>query len=80
MQMNQSWKAIPKKYFYGRYKHKMNHIKAIGANHLVFMNQMHGREILALHGEKFEAFGEPADADALITDQPHVALMVKQAD
>jgi YfiH family protein len=54
--------------------------EAIGANHLVFMNQMHGREILALRGETFEAFGEPADADALITDQPHVALMVKQAD
>jgi hypothetical protein len=54
--------------------------EAIGANHLVFMNQMHGKEILALRGEAFEASGEPAQADAMITDLPLVALMVKQAD
>lgn len=53
---------------------------AIGANHLVFMNQMHGKEIIALRGETSKAFGEPADADAVITDKPRVALMVKQAD
>jgi hypothetical protein len=54
--------------------------EAIGAKHLVFMNQMHGKEIIALRGQTSEAFREPADADAMITDQPHVALMVKQAD
>jgi YfiH family protein len=54
--------------------------EAIGANELVFMNQMHGKEILALRGERFEALGDPVDADAMITDQPQVALMVKQAD
>jgi YfiH family protein len=52
----------------------------IGAKHLVFMNQMHGKEIVALRGEKIEAFEEPANADAMITGLPHVALMVKQAD
>ncbi len=54
--------------------------EAIGANHLVYMNQMHGKEILALRGDSFEGFGQPANADAMITDLPHVALMVKQAD
>jgi hypothetical protein len=54
--------------------------EAIGANDLVFMNQMHGKEVRALRGERFEALEDPVDADALITDQPLVALMVKQAD
>jgi YfiH family protein len=54
--------------------------EAIGANDLVFTNQMHGKEILALRGEAFEVLGSPAEADAMITDQPYVALMVKQAD
>ena len=54
--------------------------EAMGANHLVFMNQMHRKEILALRGEGLGALGEPADADAMITDIPNVALMVKQAD
>ena len=53
---------------------------AVGASDLVFLNQMHGKEILALRGERFKALGDPVDADALITDQPRVALMVKQAD
>ena len=54
--------------------------EAIGANHLVFMNQMHGKGILALRGKTFGALGDPVEADAMITDQPRVALMVKQAD
>jgi YfiH family protein len=53
---------------------------AVGASKLVFTNQMHGKEILALRGEGSKALGDPVEADALITDQPHVALMVKQAD
>lgn len=53
--------------------------EAIGAKHLIFMNQMHGKEILVLHGEG-EALGAPANADALITDLREVALTVKQAD
>jgi YfiH family protein len=54
--------------------------EAIGAKHLVFMNQMHGKEILILRQDEFEDFKEPANADALITDIPQLALMVKQAD
>ena len=54
--------------------------EVIGAKHLVFMNQMHGKEILVLHGEEDEAFGAPANADAMISDLPEVALAVKQAD
>ena len=54
--------------------------QAIGARHLVFMNQMHGKEILLLRGEEDEAFGAPANADAMITDLQEVALAVKQAD
>lgn len=54
--------------------------KIIGAKHLVFMNQMHGEKILTLRQDEFEGFEEPAHADATITNVPHVALMVKQAD
>ena len=54
--------------------------EAIGAKHLVFMNQMHGKDILILRQDEFEEFREPADVDALITDIPQLALMVTQAD
>ena len=53
---------------------------AIGVKDLVFLNQVHGREILVLNELDFDGFREPANADAMITDIPQVALMVKQAD
>lgn len=53
---------------------------AIGAKDLVFMNQVHGKEILLLRQHDFDGFREPVSADAMITDIPQLALMVKQAD
>ncbi|MBN1832812.1 MAG: peptidoglycan editing factor PgeF [Deltaproteobacteria bacterium] len=53
---------------------------AIGAKDLVFMNQVHGKEILVLRQQDFDGSWEPASADAMITDIPQLALMVKQAD
>lgn len=54
--------------------------EAIGAKHLVFMNQIHGSEILTLRQDEFEDSKEPADVDALITDIPQLGLLVTQAD
>lgn len=52
----------------------------IGAEHLVFMNQRHGHEIVVLRQGRFILPKEPPPADAMITDIPGLALMVKQAD
>jgi len=54
--------------------------EAIGAEHLVFMNQVHGKEVLALSEGDSQDLGTAAQVDAIITDMPRVALMVKQAD
>lgn len=54
--------------------------EAVGAQHLVFMNQMHGKEMLVLRQGSFQALQAPPDADAIITDIPNLAIMVKQAD
>jgi YfiH family protein len=53
---------------------------AIGAKDLVFMNQVHGKELLVLRQHDFVGFREPIGADAMITDIPQLGLMVKQAD
>jgi len=53
---------------------------AIGAKDLAFMNQVHGKEILVLRQHDFDGLREPVNADAMITDIPQLALMVKQAD
>ncbi|MGD9159965.1 MAG: polyphenol oxidase family protein [Desulfobacteraceae bacterium] len=51
-----------------------------GAERLVHMNQQHGKNIISLkYGNKIES-DKVFDADALITDIPSVAIMVKQAD
>jgi YfiH family protein len=47
---------------------------------MIFMNQRHGENILILDKNTPRKFGEAPSADALITDQPHIGLMVKQAD
>ena len=52
----------------------------IGAVRLRFMNQSHGTEIVVLGKECVEGPDSTPHADAIITEIPHVALMVKQAD
>ena len=54
--------------------------EALGATHLIFMNQSHGDVVLALHRGSFEFSGEIPSADAIITDAPRIGLMVKLAD
>jgi len=44
------------------------------------MNQVHGENILVLHRNNFLDIKTSVNADAIITDQPHLAIMVKQAD
>jgi YfiH family protein len=54
--------------------------EVVGAAHLVFMNQLHGDQVLVLHQGNFEPSGKVPLADAMITDIPRIGLMVKQAD
>ena len=51
-----------------------------GATSLRFMNQVHGKNIVILRKSNFQDCGGPFTADAMITDLPGVALLVKQAD
>jgi YfiH family protein len=51
--------------------------RALGAERLAFMNQVHGTDICVLRSPLSE---EPVRADAIITDLRGVAIMVKQAD
>jgi YfiH family protein len=53
---------------------------AIGAKDLIYMNQVHGGDIVILQNGHHNRIESISDADALITDIPSVALMVKQAD
>ena len=53
---------------------------AIGAKELVFLNQVHGKEILVLRQHDSDVSREAVNADAMITNIPQLALMVKQAD
>jgi hypothetical protein len=50
----------------------------MGAESLVFMNQTHGDQVAAV--ERRSAGDAVPDADAMITGDPGVAIMVKQAD
>lgn len=52
----------------------------INASRLISMNQVHGNDILSLCGDDPYDLKPDSDSDALITDIPHHALMVKQAD
>jgi len=54
--------------------------ETIQANHLIFMNQSHGAEIYVLRKGDFKRQDSIPLADAMITDIPGTALMVKQAD
>lgn len=51
-----------------------------GARSLRFMNQVHGKNIVILHESDLQDGEGPFTADAMITDLPGVALLVKQAD
>jgi YfiH family protein len=55
--------------------------ETLAARELVFMNQAHGNSILVLSGSNpSPKAGPDRTADAMITDRPYTALMVKQAD
>jgi purine-nucleoside/S-methyl-5'-thioadenosine phosphorylase / adenosine deaminase len=51
-----------------------------GARSLRFMNQVHGKNIVILRESNFQESAGPFTADAMITDLPGAALLVKQAD
>ena len=51
-----------------------------GADRLIHMNQQHGSRIISLDRNKETGHEQVFDADALITNIPSVAIMVKQAD
>ena len=50
------------------------------AERLLHMNQRHGKTVISIKRGQAEAFNHVPDADALITDIPLAAIMVKQAD
>jgi len=50
------------------------------AERIIHMNQQHGKKIISLKYGKETGCRKVYDADALITDIPLVAIMVKQAD
>ena len=52
----------------------------IGAEQLVFMNQPHADGITIILAEDMPVGDHPPNTDALITNVPGIALMVKQAD
>jgi len=54
--------------------------KAIKAEQLMFMTQEHGEDIVILRKDYFGSHTGIPSADAMITNMPHIALMVKQAD
>jgi YfiH family protein len=54
--------------------------KAIKAEQLVFMTQEHGENIVILRKDYFKSPCGIPPADAMITNMPRIALMVKQAD
>lgn len=54
--------------------------EAIGAKNLTFMNQVHGGDIIILRRDDNPDLETVPSADAMITDIPYLALMIKQAD
>jgi len=52
----------------------------IGAAGLFFMEQCHGARAVIIRGRSTDGLIKIPDADALITNEPGMALMVKQAD
>lgn len=54
--------------------------QVITADNLMYMNQVHGKEVLSLSKKKNHELYSVPDADAIITDIPSLAIMIKQAD
>ncbi len=54
--------------------------RTLGASRLLFTRQVHGTEVLVLSADSPEVFKVSPEADAMITNIPRVALMIKQAD
>ncbi len=52
----------------------------IAATHLMSMEQSHGAEIVCICADRFDPSARLPKADAMITNVPNVALLVKQAD
>jgi len=52
----------------------------MGAKHLRFMNQIHGKDILVVRQDTPISVKKTTNVDAMITHLPDLALMVKQAD
>ena len=52
----------------------------IGARDLIHTNQVHSNDILVLRQSDAVSLHQPFSADAMITNMPQVALLVKQAD
>jgi YfiH family protein len=51
-----------------------------GTDHVFFLNQRHGDDIFILTHDDSPESRTPPPADAIITNRPQVALMIKQAD
>ena len=54
--------------------------EVIGAEELIFLNQVHGQDILILHREDSPELMSSISGDGIITDIPRIGLMIKQAD
>ncbi|MCD4716918.1 MAG: peptidoglycan editing factor PgeF [Desulfobacterales bacterium] len=54
--------------------------KAVEAEHLIFVDQVHGDSVFVIRRDHLDTQGEIPPADAMITDISCVALMIKQAD
>jgi YfiH family protein len=54
--------------------------KAVEAEHLIFMDQVHGDSVFVVGRGHLDSQGKIPSADAMITDMSSVALMIKQAD
>lgn len=54
--------------------------RVMDADRLFFTRQIHGTGVLVLRSDAAEEFMPPSQADAMITNVPRVALMIKQAD
>ncbi len=67
-----------------RQKDVLSNIKmikdAIGAKDLIHTNQVHGHDILVLRQNHFANSSPSLSVDAMITNIPGIALLVKQAD
>lgn len=55
-------------------------LDVMGGKNLLYLNQVHGRDILELPAGGSGAFPQGVEADAVITNRKHLVVMIKQAD